>query len=60
MLPFDRVIQHQYWARNYKRYANPIRDLLQAENMINLLLRIITNVVLRLLLSLKNGRSARH
>jgi hypothetical protein len=31
MLPFDRVIQHQYWAQNYKRYANPIRDLLQAE-----------------------------
>jgi hypothetical protein len=31
MLPFDRVIQHQYCARNYQHYSRSIRDLLQAE-----------------------------
>jgi dihydrofolate reductase len=31
MLPSDRVLQHQYWARNYQHYADLIRDLLQAE-----------------------------
>jgi hypothetical protein len=31
MLPFDRVLQHQYRARNYQHYADIIRDLLQAE-----------------------------
>jgi hypothetical protein len=31
MLPSDRVLQHQYRARNYQHYADLIRDLLQAE-----------------------------
>jgi hypothetical protein len=31
MLPFYRVLQHQYRAQNYQRYANLIRDLLQIE-----------------------------
>jgi hypothetical protein len=31
MLPSDRVLQHQYWARNYQHYADLIRDLLQTE-----------------------------
>jgi hypothetical protein len=31
MLPSDQVLQHQYWAWNYQRYADLIRDLLQAE-----------------------------
>jgi hypothetical protein len=31
MLPSDRVIQHQYCARNYQHYSRSIRDLLQAE-----------------------------
>jgi hypothetical protein len=52
MLPSDRVLQHQYQAWNYWRYADLIRDLLQAEK--NLLLRIITNVVLGILLSLRS------
>jgi hypothetical protein len=31
ILPSDRVLQHQYRARNYQYYADLIRDLLQAE-----------------------------
>jgi hypothetical protein len=31
MLPSDRVLQYQYWAHNYQRYADLIRDLLHAE-----------------------------
>jgi hypothetical protein len=31
MLPLDRILQHQYRARNYQHYSNLIRDLLQAE-----------------------------
>jgi hypothetical protein len=31
MLPLDRILQHQYHARNYQHYSNLIRDLLQAE-----------------------------
>jgi hypothetical protein len=31
MLPSDRVLQHQYRARNYQHYADLIHDLLQAE-----------------------------
>jgi hypothetical protein len=31
MLPSDRVLQHQYWARNYQHYADLIRDLVQAK-----------------------------
>jgi hypothetical protein len=31
MLPSDRILQHQYQARNYQNYADLIRDLLQVE-----------------------------
>jgi hypothetical protein len=31
MLPSDRVLQHQYQARNYQHYADLIHDLLQVE-----------------------------
>jgi hypothetical protein len=31
MLPSDRVLQHQYRARNYQYYAGFIRDLLHTE-----------------------------
>jgi hypothetical protein len=31
MLPSDRVLQHQYWVRNYQYHADLIRDLLQTE-----------------------------
>jgi hypothetical protein len=31
MLPSDRVLQHQYRARNYQHYTGLICDLLQAE-----------------------------
>jgi hypothetical protein len=31
MLPSDRVLKHQYDARNYQRYSELIHDLLQAE-----------------------------
>jgi hypothetical protein len=31
MLPSDRVLQHQYRARNYQTYSELIHDLLQAE-----------------------------
>jgi hypothetical protein len=31
IFPSDRVLQHQYRARNYQHYADLIRDLLQAE-----------------------------
>jgi hypothetical protein len=31
ILPSDRVLQHQYRARNYQHYADLICDLLQAE-----------------------------
>jgi hypothetical protein len=31
MLPSDRILQHQYRARNYQRYADLIHDLLQAK-----------------------------
>jgi hypothetical protein len=31
MLPSDRILQHQYWARNYQNYVVLIRDLIQAE-----------------------------
>jgi hypothetical protein len=31
MLPSDRVLQHQYRARNYQKYSDLIHDLLQAE-----------------------------
>jgi hypothetical protein len=31
MLPYDQVLQYQYQARNYQRYADLIHDLLLAE-----------------------------
>jgi hypothetical protein len=31
MLPSDRILQHQYWAQTYQRYAELIHDLHQAE-----------------------------
>jgi hypothetical protein len=31
MLPSDRILQHQYRARNYQNYSDLIHDLLQAE-----------------------------
>jgi hypothetical protein len=31
MLPSDRVLKHQYRARNYQRYSKLIQDLLHAE-----------------------------
>jgi gag-polypeptide of LTR copia-type len=31
MLPSDRILQHQYRARNYEHYSDLIHDLLQAE-----------------------------
>jgi hypothetical protein len=31
MIPSDRVLQHQYRARNYQTYSKLIHDLLQAE-----------------------------
>ena len=39
MLPSDRVLQHQYRARNYQTYSALIRDLLQAEKHDELTLR---------------------
>jgi hypothetical protein len=31
MLPLDRILQHQYRARNYQTYSDFVHDLLQAE-----------------------------
>ena len=31
MLPSDRILQHQYRAKNYQTYSDLIHDLLQAE-----------------------------
>jgi hypothetical protein len=36
MIPSDRVLQHQYCARNYQTYSELIHDLLQAEKMMRL------------------------
>jgi hypothetical protein len=39
MLPSDRVLKHQYRARNYQRYSELIQDLLQAEKHDELTMR---------------------
>jgi hypothetical protein len=39
MLPSDRVLKHQYHARNYQRYSELIHDLLQAEKHDELAMR---------------------
>jgi hypothetical protein len=39
MLPLDRILQHQYHAKNYKTYSDLIHDLLQAEKHDKLTLR---------------------
>jgi hypothetical protein len=39
MLPSDRILQHQYRAKNYQTYSNLIHDLLQAEKHDELTLR---------------------
>jgi hypothetical protein len=39
MLPLDRILQHQYCAKNYKTYSDLIHDLLQAEKHDELTLR---------------------
>jgi hypothetical protein len=39
MLPSDRVLQHQYRARNYQRYADLIRGILQAEKHVELTIK---------------------
>jgi hypothetical protein len=31
MLPSDRILQHQYRARNYQNYSDLIHDLIQVE-----------------------------
>jgi hypothetical protein len=39
MLPSDRILQHQYHAKNYQTYSNLVHDLLQAEKHDELTLR---------------------
>lgn len=39
MLPSDRILQHQYRARNYQTYSDLIHDLLQAEKHDELTMR---------------------
>jgi hypothetical protein len=39
MLPSDRVLKHQYRARNYQHYSELIHDLLQAEKHDELTMR---------------------
>jgi hypothetical protein len=39
MLPSDRVLKHQYRARNYQRYSELIQDLLQQEKHDELTMR---------------------
>jgi hypothetical protein len=39
MLPSDRVLKHQYRARNHQRYSELIHDLLQTENHDKLTMR---------------------
>jgi hypothetical protein len=39
MLPSDRILQHQYYARNYQNYSHLIHDLLQSEKHDELTLR---------------------
>jgi hypothetical protein len=31
MLPSDRILKHQYHAKNYQHYSELVQDLLQAE-----------------------------
>jgi hypothetical protein len=35
MLPLDRILKHQYHARNFQHNSELVHDLLQAENMMN-------------------------
>jgi hypothetical protein len=39
MLPSDRILKHQYCARNYQHYSELIHDLLQAEKHDELTMR---------------------
>jgi hypothetical protein len=39
MLHSDRILQHQYRAKNYQYYSDLIRDLLQAEKHDDLTLK---------------------
>jgi hypothetical protein len=39
MIPSNRILQHQYHAKNYQNYSDLIRDLLQAEKHDELTLR---------------------
>jgi hypothetical protein len=39
MLPSDRILQHQYRAKNYQTYSDLVHDLLQAEKHDELTLR---------------------
>jgi hypothetical protein len=39
MLPSNRILQHQYHAKNYQNYSDLIHDLLQAEKYDELTLR---------------------
>jgi hypothetical protein len=39
MLPSDRILQHQYRAKNYQNYSDLIHDFLQAEKHDELTLR---------------------
>jgi hypothetical protein len=39
MLPLDRILQHQYRAKNYQTYLNLVLDLLQAEKHDKITLR---------------------
>jgi hypothetical protein len=39
MLPSDRILQHQYRAKNYQTYSDLVHDLLQAEKHDEITLR---------------------
>jgi hypothetical protein len=39
MLPLDRILQHQYRAKNYQTYSDLVHDLIQAEKHDELTLR---------------------
>jgi hypothetical protein len=39
MFPSDRILQHQYCAKNYQTYSDLIHDLLQVEKHNELTLR---------------------
>jgi hypothetical protein len=39
MLPSDRILKHQYHARNYQNYSELVHDLLQAEKHDELTMR---------------------